>query len=86
MKYYQTSLQHLLAELERIDLLIQIQLQRLQQLQSTDVEFQGLYISEPELNQLLAKPIGVPRWAAAATPLSDQEIHTTFTNLTTTAE
>lgn len=74
MKYYKTSLQHLLAELERIDLLIQVQLQRLQTIQSTDPAFQGLYISEPELKQLLEKPIGVPRWAAATTPLSNNEI------------
>ena len=51
MKHYKTSLQHILANLERIDLLIQIQLQRLQKLQSTDPEFQGLYISEQELVQ-----------------------------------
>ncbi|MDJ0536546.1 MAG: hypothetical protein QNJ70_29330 [Xenococcaceae cyanobacterium MO_207.B15] len=82
MKYYKTSLQHLLAELERIDLLIQAQLQRLQQIQSTDTQFQGLYISEPELEQLLAKPIGVPRWATAETPLSDDEIQTVFDKLT----
>ena len=81
MKYYKTSLQHLLAELERIDLLIQAQLQRLQQIQSTDTQFQGLYISEPELEELLAKPIGVPRWATAETPLSDDEIQTIFNKL-----
>lgn len=81
MKYYKNSLQHILAELERIDLLIQVQLQRLQQLQSTDTEFQGLYISEQELEELLAKPIGVPRWTAAETPLSSDEIQTVFDNL-----
>ncbi len=81
MKYYKTSLQHLLAELERIDLLIQVQLQRLQQLQSTDTQFQGLYISEQELEELLEKPIGVPRWVAAETPLSSDEIQTVFDKL-----
>jgi hypothetical protein len=81
MKYYKTSLQHLLAELERIDLLIQVQLQRLQTIQSTDTQFQGLYISERELEELLEKPIGVPRWTAAKTPLSNDEIQTVFDKL-----
>ena len=81
MECYKTSLQHLLAELERIDLLIQIQLQRLQQLQSTDTEFQGLYISEQELEELLAKPIGAPRWAAVETSLSSDEIQTVLDQL-----
>jgi SpoVK/Ycf46/Vps4 family AAA+-type ATPase len=81
MKYYKTSLQHLLAELERIDLLIQVQLQRLQTIQSTDTQFQGLYISERELEELLEKPIGVPRWVAAETPLSSDEIQTVFDKL-----
>jgi hypothetical protein len=43
MEYYATSLQHILAELERIDLLIQVQLQRLQHNQSNDTAFQELY-------------------------------------------
>ncbi|KST62189.1 AAA family ATPase [Mastigocoleus testarum] len=81
MKHYKTSLQHILANLERIDLLIQIQLQRLQKLQSTDPEFQGLYISEQELEELLTIPIGVPRWAVAETPLSNDEIKTVFDSL-----
>jgi len=81
MKYYKTSLQHLLAELERIDLLIQVQLQRLQTIQSTDTQFQGLYISDRELEELLEKPIGVPRWVAAETPLSSDEIQTVFDKL-----
>lgn len=82
MKYYKTYLQHLLAELERIDLLIQVQLQRLQTIQSTDPAFQGLYISEAELKQLLEKPIGVPRWATATTPLSDAEIQNALDKIT----
>ncbi len=81
MKYYKTSLQHLLAELERIDLLIQAQLQRLQTIQSTDTQFQGLYISQQELEELLEKTIGSPRWATAETPLSDDEIQTVFDKL-----
>jgi len=52
MEYYATSLQHILAELERIDLLIQVQIKRSRQIQSSNEAFQGLYISEEELEQL----------------------------------
>ncbi|WGV28011.1 AAA family ATPase [Halotia branconii] len=81
MKYYATSLQHILAELERIDLLIQVQLQRLQQIQSTDTAFQGLYISEEDLEAMLKKPVGMPHWAAASTPLSTDEVEDIFEQL-----
>ncbi len=47
----------ILAELERIDLLIQVQIQRSRQIQLSNEAFQGLYISEEELEQLLAKPM-----------------------------
>src|ERR1700674_4271440 len=62
---YGSSIEHILAELERIDLLIQIQIRRARQLHQDD-EFQGLYISEQEVDALLARPIGVPRWALAS--------------------
>jgi hypothetical protein len=63
---YETSLQHVLAELERIDLLIRVQVWRARQLHQSDQEFQGLYISEQEVDDLLAEPAGMPRWAVAA--------------------
>lgn len=81
MNDYTTSLQHILAELERIDLLIQLQLWRLQQLQSTDEQYQGLYISEQELETILTKPIGLPSWVTT-TPLPTDEFQTAFDQLT----
>lgn len=60
---YSNSVEHILAELERIDLLIEAQVRRARQLQKQD-EFQGLYISEQEVDTLLAQPIGLPRWAS----------------------
>lgn len=61
---YRNSIEHILAELERIDLLIQIQIRHARQLHQDD-EFQGLYISEQEVDSLLAQPVGMPRWALA---------------------
>ncbi|PWT81507.1 MAG: hypothetical protein C5B57_10335 [Blastocatellia bacterium] len=63
MSVYRDTLSHLLAEMERIDLLLRAQVVRARQLNTVDERFQGLYISEDELDQLLAKPNGVPSWA-----------------------
>mgnify|MGYP000701546621 CR=1 FL=1 len=60
IEYYTTSLQHILAELERIDLLIQVQIRRARQMHMADSEFQGLCISEQEIDALLKQPIGLP--------------------------
>src|SRR5271165_1238050 len=60
---YRSSTEHLLSELERIDLLIEAQVTRARQVQARD-ELPGLYISEQEVDALLAQPIGMPRWAA----------------------
>ncbi len=62
--FFATSLEHLLAELERIDLLIRFQVRQARRTQEADGEFQGLYIAEEEVDELLAAPAGLPRWAA----------------------
>jgi len=64
MEPYSTSLQHVLAELERIDFLIRAQVHRARQTAQEEGELQGLYISEQEVDALLAGPAGMPRWAA----------------------
>ena len=67
--YFENSLQHLLAELERIDLLIADQVARARKLYSQDEQFRGLYISEEEVDALLKRPVGRPRWASDETPI-----------------
>ncbi len=74
MESYENSLQHLLAELERIDRLIQIQVWRSRQITTTDAELQGLYLSEAEIDALLAQPIGMPSWATVPLPNSFPEV------------
>lgn len=53
---FETSLQHLMAELERIDLRVRLQVMRVRAGagQNADDEFRGLYISEEEIDSLLA--------------------------------
>ncbi|ELS00486.1 hypothetical protein Xen7305DRAFT_00001870 [Xenococcus sp. PCC 7305] len=70
MDYYATSVEHLLAELERIDLLVRVQVWQARQQQASDPQFQGLYISEQELETLLQQPIGLPSWANKPSPLA----------------
>lgn len=84
MEPYTTSLQHILAELERIDLLIQVQVAQARQIHATDENFQGLYIPEEEVDALLAKPAGLPHWAAAALPLAQRDVQTALNQLVTT--
>ena len=81
-EYYTTSLQHILAELERVDLLIQVQVRRARQVQESNCEFQGLCISEQEIDALLKQPIGLPRWASALSPSSRIEVRTAFDQMT----
>jgi len=56
------SSDHLLAELERIDLMIRSRVAELRRVQSEDENFRGLYISEQEIDALLTRPIGRPQW------------------------
>ncbi len=62
MLAFADSSEHLLAELERIDLLIRSRVAHLRRVQSEDEHFRGLYISEQEVDGLLAQPLGAPPW------------------------
>jgi SpoVK/Ycf46/Vps4 family AAA+-type ATPase len=75
--YFATSVQHVLAELERVDLLIRAQVWRARQVQTAD-EFQGLYISEQEVDSLMAEPAGMPQWATIPAQPSLDEVRFTL--------
>jgi DNA replication protein DnaC len=72
---FENSLQHILAELERIDLLVEAHVHRARRMHKND-EFQGLYISEQDIDALLARPIGLPSWAVAFRIGEDSELAT----------
>src|SRR5690349_13161655 len=65
MEPFADSSAHLLAELERIDLLIRSRVAHLRRVQTEDEHFRGLYISEQEVDALLARPLGAPQWLKA---------------------
>ena len=65
MSRFDTSLEHVYAELEWIDLLIRGLVAQIRSGQSDDDAFRGLYLSEAHVNALLATPAGMPTWLAA---------------------
>src|SRR5262249_600251 len=62
MDFYANSLEHVLAETERVDLMIRFQVARSRRLKAADEQFQGLYVSEEQLDEMLARPVGAPLW------------------------
>ena len=74
MDHYSSSLEHILAELERLDLLIQAAVNRAREVHGAADEFQGLYIPEQEVDALLARPIGLPRWAIDRTASGQADV------------
>ena len=62
---YASSLEHLLARMEQIDLLIRAQVARFRGLHQEDEQFRGLYVSEEQVDALLAAPLGRPAWLMA---------------------
>ena len=75
------STEHLLAELERIDLLIQMQVQRARQVNAADNVFQGLVITEQEIDTLLSAPSGLPTWMAGLEPWPVEQVGTALAGL-----
>jgi len=82
-KYFSNSTHHILAELERIDMLIRNYVTRSRQLQKVDSQFQGLYISDQEIDELLGRSAGLPRWANAPVPLGLDEVRAHHDQLAT---
>ncbi|HET9627563.1 MAG TPA: AAA family ATPase [Kofleriaceae bacterium] len=68
---------HLRLELERIDLLVRIQVLRARQVAGDDA-FRGLAISDDDVDAIFLRPLGAPHWAAArddaASPALEHEL------------
>ena len=60
------ALRGLLAQLNRIDRLIRVQVQKARRAPRTEEQFQGLFISEEEVDELLERAPGSPRFDGAA--------------------
>ena len=64
-RYFANSLEHILAELERINLVIQMHLQQAREVYERKGDFQGFFISKQEVEWLMKRPIGTPNWATS---------------------
>ena len=82
MQGFPDSLHHILAELERLDLLIQAAVNCARAMQGTADDFQGLYIPEQEVDTLLSRPAGLPHWAAAPGPPALPEVRAALGQIT----
>jgi SpoVK/Ycf46/Vps4 family AAA+-type ATPase len=81
-EFFSTSIEHILAELERIDLLIKLHVLQAQRMYQNKAEFQGLFISEQEIDRLLKQPFGHQLWAKNTKSSSLEKIHTVLSQMT----
>ena len=65
MDRFENSLEQLLAEMEWVDLLIRALVASVRAEQAEDDHFRGLYLSEAQVDALLAAPLGAPLWMTA---------------------
>jgi hypothetical protein len=65
---YVTSLQHIQAELERLDLLLRVQVWRARQGRGEAAELATFYIPDAEADEFLDKTLGAPVWADVPLP------------------
>ncbi|BFU95598.1 MAG: ATPase AAA [Nitrospira sp.] len=59
---YESSLEHLLAHVARLDLMVRAYVINARLARQAEDDFKGLYISESEVDDLLQQKIGVPAW------------------------
>ena len=74
MGHYGTSLEQILAELERLELLLRVQVWRGRQRPGdTEAELGPFYIAEAEVDAIFETAIGTPRWTAVPLPAQMRE-------------
>jgi hypothetical protein len=71
---YAASLQHILAEIERLDLLLRLQVWRVRQTRGEEAELASFYVSEAEADEVLDRVLGAPAWAGHPLPAELRDI------------
>ena len=77
-KYFTSSLEHILAELERIDLLIQLHALQVQPFHPLDDEIQGFELTEFRMDEFPTISFDAPRRAQGSPSLSQTDVRTAF--------
>lgn len=73
-EHFRNGAEQLLAELERVDILIQHYMKNIEQLYSSPDTYRGLYITGDDVNSLLQKPIGDPWWSLLPSVTGNNDI------------
>ena len=60
---FKTSIEHVYAELQRIDVLIQVTINKAHLIYNSNDQFHGLYISVNDIERYRSLPLGVPNWS-----------------------
>ncbi len=83
LEYFESSTEHVFAELQRIDMLVQAAVARMHAIYSSNDQFHGLYISADDVDRYRSLPLGVPNWIAAENSEFSQETQREITRLAT---
>jgi ATP-dependent 26S proteasome regulatory subunit len=78
-EFFSTSIEHVLAELETVRSLVELQVMRMRGASKPGDEFNGLVIEEEEVNELLKRPSGALRFAVAAESNASERVEATLT-------
>ncbi|MEL6526057.1 MAG: hypothetical protein AAFQ07_10155, partial [Chloroflexota bacterium] len=79
---FEHSLAHVMAMIERVDLLIQMQVWHARQSAGLGSEYAGLLITDADIDHLLAQPTGTPRWVTAQGAWTADEAQSALQSLT----
>lgn len=60
--HFKTSIEHIFAELQRIDFLVQMTVTKAHLVYNSGDQFHGLYISADDIDRYRTLPLGVPNW------------------------
>ncbi len=71
---YQDSLAHILDELQRVDARLRMAVWQARQGDTHSTRYAGFYLSDADVDALLAKPPGTPGWVAPAQPVASDEV------------
>lgn len=63
-EHFKISIEHIFAELQRIDALVQTTVTKANLIYNSNDQFHGLYISANDIDRYRTLPLGVPNWIA----------------------
>jgi ATP-dependent 26S proteasome regulatory subunit len=81
-EFFSTSVDHVLAELETVRLLVELQVIRMREASMPGAEYNGLVIQEEEVTELLKRPSGALRSAVVPESNASRQVEASLTQWT----